>query len=170
MNSNLLIFFTGAIWAFVVGLVGYQIYHARIIQKAEERIARRRREFPSLNKKSEIKTEPCENHSWNLIYLVFPEVEKRTHSVCTECGLVAGTDYYLNKAGMEVYKNEIERRRENSIKANKEEHRKLEALQGIVQVYKHLFTGVAEKDMMTLYNFFNDATVAMKPLDDGTDG
>jgi hypothetical protein len=77
-------------------------------------LKRRRKIYSSLQKADD--TVCKSSHTWSKASLLMQPLDYGNYMVCSECGFVGGTQYQLNKPGLEVFKNNLKIKEEYDIR------------------------------------------------------
>lgn len=101
----------GLMWV-LMATSGIFLYRSAMVIQAYLETRRRRKAYPSMVK---VDHTACKDvHKWDEIQLALAGIEPGYYKVCTICGQIAksGSPRKLNGPGMEVYKNQLKRRKE----------------------------------------------------------
>lgn len=92
--------------AFLCGIFVSRVYQ---LFSTWRQLQRNSRQFPNVEVIKD-GDERCVQHSWGTVFLAVRALEPKSYATCSKCGFVSGTQYRLNKPGLEVFHAALKRK------------------------------------------------------------
>lgn len=90
----------GLIFGVACTLASLVAYNLFVFVKGRIRLNKLIKMYPNGNKINDEQVKAC-RHKWNHITLAIRQVPPGKYDVCSECGYISGTNYQLNKPGID---------------------------------------------------------------------
>lgn len=158
----------GIMWV-LMAASGIFLYKSVLVIGAYLTTRRRRREYPSMVA-VDPKTACKEVHTWDEIKLALAGLEPGYYKVCTTCGQIAkgGSLRKLNGPGMEVYKNQLKRRRENQAKLDavklKRQQMTNDIMLKMIRDHARSLDGDNANNVEVLQQFFRKSSIELESM------